>query len=50
MIQRVCSNPECNAVYAVEDDKADDGVCGYACYEKMYCHAPEEVQFEKIEL
>jgi hypothetical protein len=51
MIQKVCSNPECQAVYSVDENLDDSmGCCGFDCWEKMHCHCPEEVQFEKIEL
>ena len=49
MVQKVCSNPDCKASYVV-DEKSDLGVCCFECYEKLYCHQPEEVEFEKIEL
>ena len=49
MVQKVCSNPDCKVVYTVAQD-IDDGCCCYECYEKLHCHQPEEVEFEKIEL
>jgi hypothetical protein len=49
MVQKVCSNPDCKAVYTA-DDNSDIGVCCFECYEKMFCHSPEKVYFEKIEL
>lgn len=50
MVQKVCLNPDCRKVYTVEDEQSDIGVCGFDCYEKIFCHIPEEVQFEKIEI
>jgi hypothetical protein len=50
MIQRVCSNQDCHAIYTVEDEKVDDGVCSFDCFEKMFCHEPTHEKFEKIEV
>jgi hypothetical protein len=49
MVQKVCSNPDCKAIYSV-NEASDIGVCSFDCYEKMYCHQPEDVEFEKIVL
>jgi hypothetical protein len=50
MVQKVCLNPECNKIYTVEDNKADDEVCSYDCFEKMFCHEPCHEIFESIEM
>jgi hypothetical protein len=49
MVEKVCSNPECKSVYSIHQE-SDDGFCCYDCFEKVHCHQPEVVEFEKIEL
>ena len=50
MTQHICSNPDCRKIYNLDDREADDGFCGYDCFEKVNCLFPEIVKFEEFSL
>jgi len=48
MIQKVCSNPDCQKTYEVPEENHDDGFCSFDCWENVNCKQPQEVVFEDL--
>jgi len=48
MIQKICSNPDCQKIYNVKETDGSMGCCSFECWEKVYCGTPQEEVFEEL--